>query len=132
MLTTSGLPDNEAEVIKRLKNKPHSIKAVATMEDDGDNRHWVSLRYEYDGKLKKLGEFLYEIAKDVEQAGGLVTQFSFDSLRPNNGSPDDYNPHGKWREMFVTVGFRTQKRLNAEKQAWDEAAKDIVNQFRKR
>ena len=81
---SEGLPQTEAEVVARLKIRPKRTRIEAT-QDEGKPyvRHWVTLTYDFEDKLKKLGSFLYAIACDVEQAGGWITQIELGTkLRP--------------------------------------------------
>ena len=68
----TDIPQTEAEVIARLKNKPKGIKVTVTQNGNESPRQWVVLTYDFQDKLKKFGSFLYAIAEDVAQAGGLV------------------------------------------------------------
>ena len=122
----------EAEVIARLKIRPQRIKLTATQDDEGSvPRHWVVLQYDWTGKLKQLGTYLYQLAQDVEQAGGVITQIETGtSLRTNNEEPDDYNPHGKWRCMHISVSIRTKLETDCLRAAFHEAIRDIFRHNR--
>ena len=81
------LPATEAEVVRRLKIKPRRIKITAShTPSEGDYvRHWVVLEYDVTSSLRQFGKVLYDIACDVEQAGGWVTQIQLGTeLRPAN------------------------------------------------
>lgn len=132
---TPTLPRTEQEVIARLKLPYDSVKVEATLKSaDGDDRLWVSVRYEFEGKLAKLGPFLQGIADDVWQAGGVVTNFNFGGaaggISPDRAAADDYDPNKEWRAMFVTASIRTQAFVNDMKAGFDQAIQDIVNQHR--
>ena len=119
------MPTNEREVIDRLKNPPTQMKITATQSPDSGLRHWVVITYDFIGKLPKLGKFLMDIASDVFQAGGVVTQFKMDSLRPANDDPDDYKPSGPWREMHIHASIKTRAETEANAAAWRDAIKSL-------
>jgi hypothetical protein len=121
---------NQLEAAHRLKIKPARVKMTAT-KDESSCRHWVTLQYDVTvHKLSQFGKVLYDIARDVEQAGGWVTQISLGTeLRPANDHPDDRRPHGKWRCMHVDISIKTQRKITADAAAWDAAMRDL---FRRR
>lgn len=123
------LVTSEREVVERLKCKPFRVKVTATQDgDESRPRCWTVLYYDFTGKLSTLGRFLDGIAKDVFQAGGVVTKVEIPSLRTANENLDDLDPHGKWREMHVQVSIKTRVETEATRKAWAEAVKEI---FRK-
>ena len=111
-------------VVGKLAVKPETVKFTATLRTQETSRSFVEFHYKYTGKLADFGKFLLKVAKDVEQAGANVVNFTFSQvagLSPTGSVESNYKPDQPWEAPYVVAVVRTKEEIEGRRAQFDGA-----------